>query len=593
MDTREWADLMGTDLQQADTQPLQVVRVTRNNTVELVSRSVRQLGYEGGERLRLGLEGALCVLAGDVQDGVTFRSGKPVRLPISPRVVQAFTRPDAAGALLVNREDRGVVLPVYVRAYSPDVLGPRFVDEMHEDHIVRHAVPGLSDEAWTPEALRELEHLLCSKPFHTDPISAIAQGDDWVAWMTRNRLVERPAQGDGDTRSRLIGAILDAQQADGSWSAISPTAYAILRLLALDVPARDESLRRAAEWLLGLPEPPPRPGMWMLTQDYLDEWMALRQPEERRAFGPTEIQWAGPGRDSFYGWEDDPSEQAQFGGQEMQQVIPVCARHHAPACEPRITHISSLVAEALLRCGYADHPRLRRYVNTVFHIGGMWGYWCGCGALGLSDADIPSDDSAPDLDVRRTAADGASDYSPWRWVSSAQQSALLSNHRAPLRNVAANLTSGRGTPLNPFAWYGTPGRENTYAVLGAAWQNGDCWMRMNRALSQHPACPGSVTERLAVFQASRYQTSVGTWSQAFTAGMLAFLALYNRGAAKALVLKTVPWLRRHQADDGLWHHTGPPDGDRKTLATPPAPRLATYHIVSALHTFGLLARLRP
>lgn len=36
--------------------------------------------------------------------------------------------------------------------------------------------------------------------------------------------------------------------------------------------------------------------------------------------------------------------------------------------------------------------------------------------------------------------------------------------------------------------------------------------------------------------------------------MLAFLSLYNSNAAKSLVAKTVPWLREHQADDGLWHH---------------------------------------
>jgi hypothetical protein len=75
--------------------------------------------------------------------------------------------------------------------------------------------------------------------------------------------------------------------------------------------------------------------------------------------------------------------------------------------------------------------------------------------------------------------------------------------------------------------------------------------------------------------------------------MLAFLALYDRSAAKALVIKTIPWLRQHQAGDGTWHHEGLADSRQKGLARPPAPRLATYHIVSALHKFGLLACLRP
>ncbi|MHC4592785.1 MAG: hypothetical protein ACYS8L_08845, partial [Planctomycetota bacterium] len=98
---------------------------------------------------------------------------------------------------------------------------------------------------------------------------------------------------------------------------------------------------------------------------------------------------------------------------------------------------------------------------------------------------------------------------------------------------------------------------------------------------------------LAIFQASRYQTSLGEWDQAFPAGMLAFLSLYSDPAAESLVAKTVPWLREHQADDGLWHHEELPRNVRGKLAPPPGPRLATYHIVAALHKFGLLARLRP
>jgi hypothetical protein len=104
-----------------------------------------------------------------------------------------------------------------------------------------------------------------------------------------------------------------------------------------------------------------------------------------------------------------------------------------PACEPRLTHVSALAAEALLRCGYADHPRLRRYVNTLFHLGGEWGYWCGCGALGLNDADILPDERPPDLDVRREAVDGRTDLAPWRWPP-------------PLRTLALDPCTERSEP---------------------------------------------------------------------------------------------------------------------------------------------------
>ena len=131
------------------------------------------------------------------------------------------------------------------------------------------------------------------------------------------------------------------------------------------------------------------------------------------------------------------------------------------------------------------------------------------------------------------------------------------------------------------------------ALIGAAWQNGDCWAKTNRALAAHPACAGSLAERLAVFQASRYQTALGEWGQGFPAGMLTFLSLYDSPQAKALVIRTVPWLRARQGGDGLWHEEDLPRADWGKPARPAEPRLAACHIVAALARFGLLERLRP
>ena len=145
----------------------------------------------------------------------------------------------------------------------------------------------------------------------------------------------------------------------------------------------------------------------------------------------------------------------------------------------------------------------------------------------------------------------------------------------------------------PFLWYAIPGERRAFALVGTGWQNGDCWVKINRALSQHPSCPGSLTERQAVYQASRYQTSLGEWDQGFPAGMLAFLSVYDHATARALAIKSVPWLRLHQGDDGLWHQETLPRSVRGQPAQPAEPRLATYHIVAALERFNLLDGLRP
>jgi len=222
--------------------------------------------------------------------------------------------------------------------------------------------------------------------------SLLAEGTDWVAWMTRNSILQQPDPDDEKLQSDFVDSILGDQQCDGSWGAVPATAYAVLNLLALGEAPASQQIQQAAKWLLHLPEPPPRPGMWMLTESYLQEWLSRREPRERRDFAPGQFHWEPPDEDINYScWEFPDCEQDQFRGEEMQQVIPTCARHHPPACEPRMTHSSALVAEALLLCGYADHPRVRRYINTLFHLGGEWGYWCGCAALGFMEIEAAPD----------------------------------------------------------------------------------------------------------------------------------------------------------------------------------------------------------
>jgi hypothetical protein len=506
-------------------------------------------------------------------------------LDLKRSLIQPVEASPDGGALHIGDGGETRTVSLRVEEHQPDPLGPRFIDELHGDSVVRHAVPGPTRSAWTEQVLRELEGMVCAEPFPVDPVPPIAEGDDWVAWMTRNHILHDPRAGDDKLRASFADRIYSDQRADGSWFGLPRTAHAILRLLAIGESATDRRIQRAANWLLNLPEPAPRPGMWMLTQDYLEEWVARRQPEVDRDFGPGDYQWTGPDEAvNYYCWRFPAAEQDQFRGQDMQQAVPTCARHHPPACEPRMTHVSAVVAEVLLRCGHADHPRLRRYVNTVFHLGGEWGYWCGCGALGLYDSDIPPSECEPDFNVRRFAGDGQVDLSPWRWVATAADSALLANKSA---------LPEHGTHLEPFCWYCIPGEDRTFALIGTGWQNGDCWAKTNRALIAHPSCTGSLAAHLATYQAGRYQTALGEWNQGFPAGMLAFLSLYTVPAARSLVARTVPWLRKHQGGDGLWHHERLPRKDWGKPAIPPGPRLATYHIVAALNTFGLMDRLRP
>ena len=570
-----WAPLMGSELPKAECQPIQPVAVEQG-AIRIAWDTVQKLGMAHRDALAVEVLDGLPVvcLAPDRGAGVT--EGESTRVPVPEAVLTQWAATGSATAMLVMCDGRAQICPLTVRMHSPDVLGPRFVDERMDGAIVRHVTPGPDSDGWTPEALAKLEGLLCAEAFRVDPVQALVMEDDWAGWMTR-RMLNRPSPGDDALGRSMIETICAGQQEDGSWGIATATAYAILRLLALGVAAWDKRLQRASQWLLALPEVPGRPGMWMLNDGYLDEWTRERRPDEEGDSAP----W---GDGSFYSWDYPDDEQDQFRGQLMQRVIPTCARHHPPACEPRMTHTSALIAEALLRCGLADAPRVRRYLNTVFEVGGAWGYWCGCQALGLYGPGFDAVDRAPDLDAIAPGEDEEGDLAAMRWTGDTAECAGLAN---------VPDVPDRGTHLEAFNWRAIPGQRDAFALIGAAWQNGDCWAKTNRALAACSSHPGSRTERMAVYQASRYQTSLGEWNQGFPAGLLAFLSPFGNPMAKSLVVKTVPWLRKHQLDDGLWHHEDLPRNDWGRPARAPEPRLAAYHIVAALHAAGVLACLRP
>ena len=580
-DRELWASVLGSDLELAEAQPRQIVRVNRNGKVELIKPTLRVLGLSEGDSVRITPRDGWCLLEKVSRGGRRVTKG---RVPVSEQAAGIIS---GTVTVLVAGAGEARLLPVKVQAHSPDVLGPRFVDELKDKCIVRHAVPGLPVHDWSDGSVAELVSLLCAEPFAVDPVEALAEGSDWVAWMTRNRILGRPAPEDGDLRDQLTAEVLDGHSDDGSWGSVVDTAYGILNLLALDMPPTDRRVRRAAKWLLAVPEPAPRPGMWMLDQELMEQWLALRQPSGSPPAQSCPIQWHGPGRNSFYARQRVPDEVEPFLRESAQRIVPNI-NFGGGACEPRMTHVSALAAEALMRCGHAGHPRVRRYLNTVRRVGGVGGYWCGCGVLGLRDADLPACEGEPDLDRRIGEPEHAADQSPWVWFPDVEDAAGLANQPCQPFKGRRPESQGVGTRLEPFVWRKLPGRQRSFALIGTAWQNAECSAKTNRALAAHPACHGSLTERLALYQMARYQTSLGDWPHANPHGMLAFLSLYDHPAAKALAAKTIPWLRRHQDDDGLWRR-GQIARLTKTRASQPVePRLVTYHIVLALHRLGLL-----
>jgi hypothetical protein len=307
----------------------------------------------------------------------------------------------------------------------------------------------------------------------------------------------------------------------------------------------------------------------------------------------------------FYPDEFTDEDHDLYRSQESQQVIPTCCRNFHAVCYSRMLHPSATIADALCQCGHADHRRVRDYANTMLQVGGMFGYFCAC--WGIVDFDGAVEDlggRVPDFNQRTEEIEVALKSLPYGYGRDAADMLALANDPNWPGTGRPQLADTNGWV--PYRWYEI-GADGSRALIGAYWQNADCWAKTNRAISQFPNYPGTIAAFFSLFQCHLYQTPLGAWDQGYPAGIFRWIAEVTRTTrqrhkieespdlrlAKVMLLKSVPWLREHQGDDGLWHHENLRRHGRGDLNRPSDPRLATYHIATVLSDFGLLDRLLP
>jgi hypothetical protein len=241
----------------------------------------------------------------------------------------------------------------------------------------------------------------------------------------------------------------------------------------------------------------------------------------------------------------------------------------------------------------------------MLQLAAMFGYYCACWGIHDYGRTIePLQSGAPDFDRLEDQRPVALRSIPYGFGRNPDDLQFLA--RIPQRPGTHRPDLADTNGWWPYEWRDI-GVPNHFALVGTYWQNADCWAKANRALSQFAGCRGSTTEFLALFQCHLYQTALGEWNQGFPAGLLQWIADVTHLArqesviddspllrfAKLMVLKTVPWLREHQGDDGLWDHGVLSRHYEGASFSAPSARLTTYHIVRALREFGLLDRLRP
>ena len=596
---QHWLDLMGRDLPEAGCQVLQPVRV-EGRKLKLFSGMVNTC-LAAGAKVGIELRHGLLVLTEsahgpELPEAAWWDDGNQLELELPETLRARLPDDDPVPCLLVQRQDQLELRPVRVQEHAADLLGPRIVDELEPAAnggpatAVRHVVRGFSYEEFTPERVAELQALVVPEPLAHDPVRALADGDDWIAWKTRAEILGSPEPGDGVLRQRLEHEILAGQAEDGSWDGhVVKTAYGILRALSVRVRADDPRVGRASHWLLEQPEPEGRPGMWMLDPERLRKWDARMRGEE-------EVEWL-----EFMVTNYTEEDHDLFRVHDSQQVIPSCTRNHHAGCDAMM-HPSATAAMALCACGHSDHRRLRSYAHTMYGFSAMFGYFCSCWGILGAKSRPPETVGYPNFDqraVEHPVALAAVPYGHGRGAEDMLALAKLPRYPGVHR---PDLSDTNG--WTPYMSRDTC-CDGYIALDGAYWENADCWAKPNRALALFSGWSGSVAEFLALFQCHLYQTPLGEWNQGYVSGLFRMIEAVTRQTrtargvdgnpllcfARSLLLRTVPWLRHHQQEDGLWHLDELPRHGEQ--GRPPDPRLGTYHIADVLHTFGLLDSLRP
>jgi len=506
--------------------------------------------------------------------GMALRKGEPLQIVDSGHEARSVDLPEWAVAQL-GLDPQGYVCVSqrngsrFLRRFSLEegrttVPGRVIIDSFENAVARRRHFSSTALDDISPDLVNDLlGRISCLK---YDPLTAFGHLDGSIGFMARIEFAElglENPQKEREFTEQVTDELTSSQLADGSWGdEVVTTAFDLLRFIELGESRENSAVDRAVDWLLNTPEPLGLPGFFMATLEL------LREHNEDRSRGESGLIYAkvnrkGAARKYRQIWDIYNSNADVFAGN----------------CEAAYVTVTAVALESLLRLGLEDEPRVRRAINTLLR---LWnGRWCGCAVDGR---DIPALDSSPDFSMHPIPNDNKTLYR-LRWFTDERQ---IRDWNPRVGHRFWDLDEGQ------------------VLVESLSVGMGDCTFAVHRALSYHPDYRHSNLETIAALEYSRRQSALGGWGNTPPSRMLDQLRRLSHPLAAFLTLRTIPLLRRTQAEDGLWDDAdllpGRPRGGephkRPQGLTPRtqglAPReLATFRILRALKEFGFLDRLLP
>ncbi len=414
---------------------------------------------------------------------------------------------------------------IVIDSFKPDIVSRMYADFLDVQRITS----------------RDVERLLgLVGKFRYDPISPFEKMTGRIGYLGRKELLETPNDRDEQFLREYVRQLAEAQLENGSWEDNTMvTAFNIIKLreagAASDIPV----LARGARWLLSTSEPYGFPGLFMLSEKHVSRFNAWKTSQPRG-----------------------------HSGRPHRRTTDVEARHYlekkdvlssvsAWPCELRLTWVSGIAIEALLRCGLHQEPRIVKAINTLLRMNER-GRWCGCGYFDTREKNyIPASLDPVDFNRLPVLRFSLDDMSAARLA--------CDNHRL----LALRVRKGRALLTNRFR------------------STGECPMVILRALSFHPQFPGSNFEANSAMSCASYLGMDGVEADAYLSSVFGLLAGMIHPFAAFLVSRSIPVLIRKQGKDGLWSEK--PVG----RCPPPSKEESSFIILRALKKFGFLYSLLP
>lgn len=409
---------------------------------------------------------------------------------------------EGTGTAIIQRENGAAVK----RYRFAEKAGSRaeLEDTESETELVRTLMTNPEPE----QTVHDLSEKYRDLRFRCDPLQYLSDNDSIYGLICR-RSIGMEREQDVSLREQLYREITKSQGPDGSWQSDAVLTSRNLREIAeMGITEKRRETAAAAEWLLSRKESPYNPGMFFLSDDLVNE--QIRIIEEKR----------NGSRERF----------RQVKKSEIKTVAKGLDTTHYP-CGPRIMWPNAMILRSLIEHGYEEDDRISRACRFL-----LQGGWCECSyAHGQSKCE--KREVYTTEVIAEISESMAKEYMYGGWQKPDEVSHMdLTKNSFFLRNSAAV-------------------RGNTVVFsIDMPFHQLPCGLVTAWALSKvrDPLLKALIEAHVWRFAAKQSLNGHFDYKHAGKYFYIDLFALFDMAAAKAAVMRSVPWIIEAQNTDGSW-----------------------------------------